>query len=215
MRRFPGIFFLVIIMVFSVYTSLAQEMKDSLSLDKLLEKAEYNTNRNPSLSIDYAIKALEQSEEKSLERIKAYYYLGYGHYIKNNYDTAASYLNRVLDLAGQTQHPEWEALAMNRLGNAFQLKGSYDKALEMYQKALELNQKLEQKDEIARSLTNVGSIYRTVGNFDKAIQFHLQALAKYEDLEAKEGIAWTSLNIARLFKLNTCYDKALEYLDKS
>ena len=208
---------LMIVPVFSVAKS--QENKkmrdDSLDIESLLEKAEYNTNRDPSLSIEFAEEALNKSQEHSVKRIKALYYLGYGHYIKNNYDSAIIFLNRALQLTEELNNLRWKSLTMNRLGNAYQLKGSYDQALDNYQKALEVNRKLEEQDEIARSLTNIGSIYRTFGNFDKAIQFHLEALAIYEDQQSSEGIAWTALNIARLFKLNESYEKALEYLDKS
>ncbi|MFO8235101.1 MAG: tetratricopeptide repeat protein [Bacteroidales bacterium] len=216
-----GFRFIIITLLFialaasQVVQSSERSSVDTLSKTTLLDEAAYYTNRNPSLSIEYAKKALEQSSEGELNRLKAYYYLGYAHYRENNYDSALYFLNNSREENKKINNTGWQALIINRLGNTYQLMGDYERALKNYQQALELNEQAEEQQEIARSLTNIGSIYRTFGNFDEAIQFHLRALEIYEDLEATEGIAWTSLNIARLFKLNGNYQKALEYLDKS
>lgn len=189
--------------------------QDTSRLTKLLDESGYNATRNPAKAIEYAREALRETEENDIFRLKAYYLLGFGHYNKNNYDSALTFLQKSLETNQKVNDEKWQALIYNRLGNTFQLKGSYDKALKHYQKALKINRNVDDRKETARSLTNIGSIYRTFGNYDKAIQFHLEALAIYEKIEDTEGIAWTSLNIARLFKLNASYDKALDYLNKS
>lgn len=217
-RNFHFIIIIFLIFVFTVPSFGQSEeitLKDTTIKSTLLDEAEYYTDRNPSLSIKYAKQALSQSSEDDLNRLKAYYYLGYAHYRDNNYDSAVYYLNYALSANDNIKNKGWQALIINRLGNTYQLKGDYESALKQYQKALELNEQADEKGEIARSLTNIGSIYRTFGNYDEAIQFHLRALEIYEELEATEGIAWTSLNISRLFKLNGNYNKALDYLDKS
>jgi serine phosphatase RsbU (regulator of sigma subunit)/uncharacterized protein HemY len=186
-------------------------------INSLLKVSRYNAERNPDKTVKYAREALRLSEEMQNEQGigDSHYYMGYGYYKENKYDSAITAFQQALDVHRRLDNKQELALTYNRLGYTHQMKANFEKALRNYQHALDINKSLEEPNEIARTLTNIGSINRNFGQYDKAIQLYLRALSLYEKTNNQEGIAWTSLNISRLFKLNEVYDKALSYLKEA
>ena len=87
------IFILLVLPVLSIFAQSKKSVaEDTVKINQLIEQAAHYTNRDPSLSIKYAEKVVEKSRSVSFERLKGLYYIGYAHYIKNNYDSAVVFL---------------------------------------------------------------------------------------------------------------------------
>jgi tetratricopeptide (TPR) repeat protein len=73
--------------------------------------------------------------------------------------------NRVLDKVS----PEWNAICLDGLGNAYSFLGDYTHAIDFHQKALILSQEVQDSEGEGIALGNLGNAYDALGEYEKQL----------------------------------------------
>jgi len=131
-----------------------------------------------------------------------------------------SYYARQMTPAAPTQPEElFDAIALDKLAQAYLRQGEYSKALPLVEQALQLRQQTlgRQHPDTATSLNNLAYLYHLQGKYDKALPLYEQALQIRKQVLGQQHPSYaTSLNnLALLYDSQGEYDKALPLFEQA
>jgi signal transduction histidine kinase len=219
---------IVIILVSFALNSFSQNAEDSLR--KLLIKAKdtsrinvlnqlsvYYSERNDSISLGYANKAIELSDRLNFLKGKANALntKGIVYDILGNYDSALFYYNNSLKIANTIQNNQLKANVSNNIGLVYWNKGQFEKALNAYFISLKINEKVNNRKNSANVLSNIGLIYNDLKKFKLALKYHFQALEIKEELKDNYGVGVALNNIGITYEDLDSMDLSLKYFFKA
>ena len=98
-------------------------------------------------------------------------------------DEARAYLDQMLALAQDIQHPPYEMYTLGMLGQWQELRGNAESAISYYGRAVDLARKVGNPQSEARYLYALGSVYTSLWDFAAARQEYTQARAIYRALD--------------------------------
>ena len=109
-------------------------------------------------------------------------------------------LEKELLIAKQSEEKYNEAVACNRLGNAYYRLGEYRKAISYHEKTLEISQQLEDRAGEGAAYCNLGNAYKALGEYRKAISYHEKDLEISQQLEDRAGEGKAYGNLGNAYK---------------
>ena len=168
-----------------------------------------------------------QAVKNSLSNEIAYYQLGHGFDEENEYEKAAVFYKKSLEM-----DPRW-AFIWNALGVALDNQGKTDEAIEVFKK-ITMDDSLEPRDSRGGAYYNLGLIYFNRGEKDKALSCFQKALAEPRAKDAPDSeqlliqahwalsatyfqscdIVNAEMHANEILKINPQYVDAKMFLDK-
>jgi tetratricopeptide (TPR) repeat protein len=224
MRKISFSFFFILIFHFGFAQSkedslfnLLNKSKGSERINVLTELSKHYRSSNFSLSFDYAIKALEESNEISDEKTIAdcNHNVGISYYYSGDYYTAINYFKESYRIRTKIADSDGAANSLNNLGVMHRKLGQLDKALDYYHQSLQLKEQNGDKADIVSTINNIGGIYYTQQDYDKAEQYYIKALKLFEETDNPSGIAAAYSNLSLIYFELQDYPKALKFNEKS
>lgn len=204
---------LLVLFLFIFLSPLAAKEinKDSIQVEKLLNKSLKVVYSLPDSAFFYCNKALVIGKEDLYLKGKSLNHLGIYYDVTSNYDSAIICYEKAIELALKAKSEINEASALNNLGLIYWNQSKYDEAIVYFNKSIILFEKLNMKTGIASTLNNIGLIYNEVKNYDKALVYFHKSKINYQNIENKYGISAAFTNLAIVhYELNN-YDSSFFY----
>lgn len=133
----------------------------------------------------------------------------WSYYIRSDYDKAAEYAQKEIDVSNEIGYVKGIAEGNIRLGVIMDNKGDYPTALDYYHKALKIQNEISDKSGMSQSLGNIGIIYSKQGNYPEALKNWISSLKISEELKDEESMAYCYNGIGIVYKLQNDYENAL------
>ena len=199
----------------SVNRQLMVPMADTVKVKLLNKIAEDLYYINQDKIEEYALLALELSEEIDYQVgiAHAYNNLGIYYRAKGIYDKAIDYFFNALKIMENEKNEQGIARSYNLIGILYYYLNNYDLSLEYYQKALKLNQEQHDMKWIAGNSNNIGMIYEQKGKYDEAIKYYMKSLEMNISIGNKNWVSNNYGNIGSLY-LKTNNPQSLEYFTR-
>ncbi len=127
----------------------------------------------------YALLALRKSEEQDFAKGvgRSINVLGLWHYNLNQYDSAAVYFRRSIDILANVPDNQGLALGKNNLGLVHELRGAPGEALESYFEALGLLEEIQDQANQSIVLNNIALLLIDLEEYDQAVEYLHRNLA--------------------------------------
>ncbi|MCK4250812.1 tetratricopeptide repeat protein [candidate division WOR-3 bacterium] len=145
---------------------------------------------------DDALKEFEEAVKQNPKYLKAFYLLGWTHYMMGNNDEALNNFKKCVSLDSEDYR------GYKGSASIFLRQGNYDLAIENYKKAVSLN------PEIAALYENIAWVYVALEDYNQAIESAKKAI----ELQPNEGENYFILGKAYLLKRE--YENARVYFEK-
>lgn len=183
--------YLLLVLIFSYGTSIAQNELDSLFI----------TWQDQTQADSSRAKALDD-------------YIWFG-YVHSKPDSALILSDTLFEFSHKIGLKKVMANALNMKGGVYYIKGDFPNALNNHQKSLKIREEIEDKKGIAASLNNIGLIYKNQGNFPQALDYWQRSLKIYEEIGNKRGMGISLNNVGIIYRAQDNYPKALEFYKRS
>ena len=181
----------------------------------LLQSTSNATLENRSLSVEQALKALEQAKiNKSNDLIASCYSaLSYIYYENKKYTEALSYLLDSEQLDLEQKDSMHLSSTYNNIAIIYKKIGSFDKALTYNQKSLDISIFLKDNLGIGKSYSNIGRVFEVKGDFSIALEYYHKALQHNLDSKISNSIPYR--NIGDIYFNNMAFEAAENYYSKA
>ncbi len=169
----------------------------------------------------YYSQAIINESADELDISFGYSQLGIAWHRKGEYNTAAGYFQRALEIDLKIlgkNHPDI-AKDYNNLGGISKSKGDFDKAILYFEKALEIVrlQFGEETHGAAVYYNNLGFAHNSRGDYDKALLYYQKSLKidllKYGENHPEIAIRYNGLGLCHYYKGE--HETAIEYFNKA
>jgi two-component system, NarL family, sensor kinase len=141
--------------------------------------------------------------------------VGLTYYLKGNYDSAAFYYYRALNLLKRMGHESRVAAVLNDIGRLYRKTRDLDRSLQMYDEALALYKKLGEDEGMATILNESGVVFEYKENYDEAISRYKRSLDIRERMHDTIGIAYSLNFIGGAYTQQKKFIEAERYLIES
>lgn len=186
------------------WKSVAQER----SYNSYIELAQSFEASNPDSVLFYARQALKVESENQSD---AYYWMGVGHRLKRNLDSASTYYRQSLSLAKTDIQ---KANGQMGLGGVNYSLREWDDALGNFLSAAKLYESLGRMDRLGAAYSNIGIIMNVNDNDEKARFYFLESIRIFDRIGLEDKKLPSLVNIAGLFHKNEQYDSAIFYAEQ-
>ncbi len=202
----------------NIYEKIYQHIDSQSCLIILnsLGDACFNLTENKKADFYYR-KALIISEEIQNQIGKALAYRGLGNLncIRGNYQVAANYQQKVLEIARYEGLQYHMGKATQNLGNIYQSLKDFDKAIQFYQSSLAIYQEINDYRGQATCLLNLGENYKLKYDYELAIDFYQKSLEIFRDISDLRGIITINFNLGFIYDATGQIQKAQYYYQES
>lgn len=140
---------------------------------------------------------------------------GLAYYFKGNYDSAAAYYYKALDLLKRNNYPSEKAAVLNELGKLYRKTRDLDRALQMYDEALEIYKNLNDDNGMATIFNESGVVFEYKADYEEAINRYKKSLAIREKMNDINGKAYSINFIGGVYTLQKKFAEAEKYLLES
>lgn len=129
--------------------------------------------------------------------------------VHQEYDSAAIYYNRSLEISRKHDFKELESRAMNNTGMSAWNNGKLSEALAYFFQALELTEAHFPDANTSVYTSNIGLIYQELEEIDNALLYHERALSERRErgIEVEQIISLNNIGICH--RLNGNFEKAI------
>jgi tetratricopeptide (TPR) repeat protein len=139
--------------------------------------------------------------------------LGAVYYNRSEWQQAASYVERALDLREKLGDIVGYARSINNLGILKQASGDWDGALADYQRAVEMHERIGEVEGLALACTNLGVVYTDRGEWDKAEENLQRSFAIAQRVAHGYELAQAHMNLGRLYLLQSRWADCARHLN--
>ena len=181
------VFFLSILFITGLTTTLNGQTPRTDSLKRLLTTARADSNRVNLL--------LKISDD----------------YFFSKPDSCLLYSEEAIGLAKDLHLNSLEVIALHNAGEALRFLGDYPRALKMQMEALELNRKMKDRDGEATSLGFIGFIYVQFREYRQGLQYLLPSLEINRQVSNQLKTTFILTNIGNAYDMLQIPDSALYY----
>ncbi len=157
-----------------------------------------------------ALKVNDQHSFGAFQKI-----IGIAYYFKGNYDSAASYYYRSLDVQNKLNDPNEKAAVLNELGKLYRKTRDLDRSLQMYNDAYALYKSVGNNDGMATIMNESGVVFEYKGDYTEAINRYKSSLAIREKMNDINGKAYSLNFIGGVYTLQKKFAEAEKYLFQS
>ena len=140
---------------------------------------------------------------------------GSAHYFKGNYDSAASFFYRALNLLKKNTDKKKKAGILNELARLYRKTKDLERATQIYDEAFAIYEDLGDEDGMATILNESGVVFEYKGDYDEAINRYNKSLAVRKKLRDTIGIAYSYNFLGGVFTLQKKFAEAEKYLIQS
>ena len=191
-----------------VTTSPAEKVKILLELSGEL------TDKSPSEALQFALEALELSENNkfSNELIRSRNALAEIFMKSTRYKEAIEMSIKARNEAEESGDSPEMIRAILNIGIIYNDLGNYEKSSEYFFTGLKLSEQIDDKKYIAKSLNSIGVLYHNQQNYEKALEYYFKALNLSKEIGDKKGVAKGLNNIASIYGTQGNSEKARVYL---
>jgi tetratricopeptide (TPR) repeat protein len=140
--------------------------------------------------------------------------LGMGRVVRNRYDAALPYFERVVSLAGLTGSSVF-AVALNNAGTCYQRLGQFDRALAVQQRAFEVHERRGKREYFVQALGEMGMLYLLHGEPSKAQPFLKRAFDEATAAKLLPDAALWASNLASADMILGEWDEAERFNDEA
>jgi two-component system, sensor histidine kinase PdtaS len=168
---------------------------------------------NPSLAIEYAVKAekISLGIAYNVGVALALNNKGFAQFFNADFEKAFSTFSRCLKFSRQTANVSAAGNALMGMGLVRMYQGEYEKSVKYFYKTLLALEHLNDHEGLAKIYNNIGEVYRYIGNYSLALKYLNLSLEKEILLNNQEGITESYSNIGNIHFSHNQFDKALEY----
>jgi two-component system NarL family sensor kinase len=140
-----------------------------------------------------------------------YHHIGWAHYFKGSYDTAAFYYYKAAAILEKKQAPALLAALYNDIAKLYRKTGPYNRALTFYNKAAAIYTALGDDNNLATTYNELGVVYEYQSNYNEALSNYRQALALKQKMGDSIGISYALSFIAGIYNTQKNYREAKTY----
>ncbi len=141
--------------------------------------------------------------------------IGISYYFKGNFDSAASYYYRALDVLNKINDPDKKAAVLNELGKLYRKTRDLDRSLQMYDEAYAVYKGTGNNDGMATILNESGVVFEYKGDYKEAISRYESSLAIREKMNDLTGKAYSLNFIGGVYTQEKNFPEAEKYLMQS
>ena len=141
--------------------------------------------------------------------------IGMSYYFKGNYDSAAVYYYKALDLLNRTGNAFKKAGVLNELGKLYRKTRDLDRALQIYDEAFAIYKRLRDDNGMATILNESGVVFEYKEDYKEAINRYQQSLSIREKMNDLTGKAYSLNFIGGVYTLQNKFPEAEKYLLQS
>jgi signal transduction histidine kinase/Flp pilus assembly protein TadD len=134
---------------------------------------------------------------------------------KRRYDTAITFLNEALVMAGKLGEKRQKWVILNNLGTVYSGKGNYLVAYEKYYEALKLAEAGNDKEFVGALFNNLANVFYFQKKYDEAAVYYKKALDLAVEIRDTLSIAIAYNNLGEIYLVKKDYKKALRVLNQS
>lgn len=134
-----------------------------------------------------------------------------GYYHLSEFDSAAVYAGKRLDLSEKLNDPKGKQLSHFQYAYIYYRKSFYETAIYHANKSLEICRSRKDRRFEAESLNILGITYKNTGDYDRSLKLFFEALKIWEALDKKEKQVIVLNNIGLSYYYMEKYETALEY----
>lgn len=173
-------------------------------------------NSNPTLAMEYSIRALESSLKFNYRDGVGNAFNNIGVFYKNQglYANALNYYNKAHDIFVDTQNKKGEAFALSNLATIYSLSKNYEVALEDFLHSFRIMKSLGLNEEMVGVLNNLGNIYKERNEDFRAIKIYEEAI-NISGSDSTKLISDPLINIGNIYYERNDFNKALESYKKA
>src|SRR6056297_2674382 len=194
------------------------EQSDGLQKIELLHILSDRSQRSePDSAIQYAIEALELSEESEQERLLAESHRKLGRLLSINGKHVAGleHLLEANNLYKKIGEIRYIALTAENLGAFYRRQNDYQNSLKHYYRAYEFRQNIDNQDGISNTLLNIGVIHQRLSQTEESADFYKQALTISIEKKDLSRIAITATQLGNLYADQGDFVTGLEYMNQA
>lgn len=158
-------------------------------------------------------RAASEARERYYEAF-ALHQLGMGQLVRNRFDQALSYFERVLafsDLGATAIY----ARALNNAGVCYARLGQFDRAVEVQKRAVALHEKQPRSADYERALGQLGNTYLLQHDIREGMPYVKRAFEVARDAGIQADAALWARNLAFAYIANEQWDEAVRYNDEA
>ena len=211
-RRSLSTFFLLFLFVIGYSTFLEARNLDSLKqtivgstkgmdVNKLLDFAAQESNRNLDIAIAYVDFALDKAIASKDKRLVFNVFREKGFFYENNnvLDSSLVAYETALQLAKEVGDENLKLVMYTDLAIINRKLGIYSKTKEYHLTSLELATDIGNLENVEFAYHGLGFLYETIGDYDEAIEYYLHSIEVAEKRGSISGVITTLQNIGTTY----------------
>ncbi len=141
--------------------------------------------------------------------------IGLSYYFKGDYDSAAAYYYKALEVLKKSNDLLKRAEVLNELGKLYRKTRDLDRALQIYDEAFAIYKKLHNDEGMATILNESGVVFEYKEDYTEAINRYQQSLDIREKMNDMTGKAYSLNFIGGVYTLQKKFPEAEKYLLQS
>ena len=172
---------------------------------------------NPSLSIDYARKAVNIAAELNYPKphANALHHLGLAYRVHGKYDLALINFKKSLNIRRRYASSKEKITSLNIIGELYERLRKYEEAIKRYEEALFIAEAQRDTVMIAQQLSTIGMAYQHQGNYEFAQQYLFQALNINRIANDSLQMCQSLNQLGRIMLEQNLFTKAIKNLEQS
>jgi len=203
----------------SLKALINSDIKDSTTVNRLLEISALLNKNEPDLSQEYANDAIELAKEINFKKGLAYGYknLGLPLYHKGELnDELVGFWEKSLEIFKELGDKQGISNLQSNIGSIYQTKGDDPTALSYFLNSVRLAEEIGDSLRIATAYLNIGSVYSNEAlTLEQALQSYTKSKKIFDVIGYQEGVGYVAINMAELYLKDNDPKSALNVLDES
>ncbi len=155
----------------------------------------------PSTTVPHTVDSLKSllSNENDVQHLTKIYWSLYRSSKSKDIGKATFYLDKMLDIAGNSGDKKAMGMAYLGKGTINKLQGNYSAAIDAFLEAIDLFSAVDEHQQIADGLNNIAVIFMDIDNYEYAIRFLRKARNIYVQLEDSPYQMLADINLGRCY----------------
>ena len=203
----------------SLKALVKSEIKDSTTVNRLLEISVLLNKDEPDLAQKYANDAIELAKEINYKKGLAYGYknLGLPLYFKGELNNELiGYWDKSLEIFEEIGDKQGISNLQNNIGSIYQTKGDDPTALQYFLNSVRLAEEIGDSLRIATAYLNIGSVYSNEDfTLNQALKAYKKSQKIFDAIGYQEGVGYAAINTAELYLKDKDPKSAINVLKES
>ena len=201
----------------SLQNILKSDISDSTRLRVLNELSFQTSEKNLSLSLEYADEGLKLADQLQdrVQKRQLLHLKALAHYKLGNYDMTLYFFRQVLSMFEQDNDQWGISRMLNNLGILYSDLDQHEMSLKYYEKSLSIKTQLNDSSTIPSTLCNIGFVHLKLKDPEKAKSYFKESLRMDQRMNNKKELAYSHESLGQAYTQEQNYDSALYCFNKS